>query len=280
MRSKIKKTVLCALMLLLSLPALAQEQKESVYERIMRTGTIRCGYFTFPPLSVKNTETKAMSGLAIDIFNKMAANMNLKVEWTEEVGFDALIPGLQTNRYDAVCTPMWPTAARAREVEFSQPFFFAVLGVWVRADETRFTKLEDINDPAITITGVDGQIEQTVHDEQFPKAKMLALPGGTDFSQQMLNVVTGKADVTFVDLIAGAQFEANNPGWLKNIAADHPLRIFPFSIAVRGGETRLKNMLDQAVLELHHTGYIERKLASYDPQHYLLPVAKSHGERK
>lgn len=269
------------LVLLLSVPAAfaADGGTGSAYDRVIRTGTIRCGYFLFPPLSMKDPNTGALSGLAVDVFNKLGDNLGLKVDWTEEVSFAGLIPGLQTGRYDAVCTPMWPTAARAREVEFTEPEFFAALGVWVRADDDRFTgHLEAIDDPSVTIVGVDGQIEQTVRDEQFPKAKMQSLPGGTDFTQQMMDVVSGKADVTFVDKAAGALFEAAHPGKVKNIAAE-PLRVFPFSVAVPGGEIRLKNMLDVAVRELGNTGYIERKLKVYDPDGSFMPVAKPYAAR-
>lgn len=245
---------------------------ETAYERIIRTGVVRCGYFLFPPLAMKDPNTNALTGVTIDIFNKLAKNLNLKVDWAEEVSFAGLVPGLQTGRYDAICTPMWPTAARAREVEFIAPQFFAALGVWVRVDDDRFTNnLSALNKEDVTISGIDGQIEQTVHDDQFPKAKMLSLPGGTDFSESMLNVVTKKADATFVDRAAGDLFAKTHPGKLKNIASQ-PLRVFPFSIAVMGGETRLKNMFDTAMNELHNTGYIKRKLDEYDPGNHFLPV--------
>lgn len=253
-------------------PATEPDKSETAFDRVVRTGTIRCGYFLFPPLAMKDPNTNDLTGITVDIFNRLGKNLNLKVEWTEEVDFAGLIPGLQTGRYDAICTPMWPTAARAREVEFITPQFFAALGVWVRADDDRFTNnIPALNDESITISGIDGQIEQTIHDDQFPKAKMVSLPGGTNFSESLLNVAAKKADVTFVDRAAGALFAEKHPGKLKDIA-DSPLRVFPFSIAVMGGETRLKNMMDIAIDELHNTGYIQRKLDEYDPDRYFLPV--------
>ena len=270
-----KKFLLSLLLLTLAAPAWAgdNKDKESAFDRIIRTGTIKCGYFTFPPLSIKDANSGKLSGITVDIFNQAAKNMGLKVDWAEEVSFAGLIPGLQTKRYDAVCTPMWPTAARGREVAFITPEFYAALGVWVRADDKRFTNnIDAINSPSVTIVGIDGQIEQSVHDEQFPNAAFYSLPGGTDFSQEMMDIVSKKADVTFVDKAAGALFEERHPGKIKNITKT-PLRVFPFSIAVQGEEIRLKNMLDVAIQELHNTGYIERKLQQYDPAHHFLPVA-------
>jgi len=276
-----KALVFSLLFALITQTSHAEDERDTVYHRIMKTQTIRCGYFLFPPLSILDPNTKKLSGLSVDIFNKMGESLGLKVVWAEEVSFAGLIPGLQTNRYDAVCTPMWPTAARAREVEFVVPTYFAALGVWVRKDDDRFTKdINSLNDPSVTISGIDGQIEQTVHDEQFPKSKMMSLPGGTDFSESMLNVVTKKADVTFVDQAAGALFDEKHQGKLKNIATQKPLRVFPFSIAVLGGEVRLKNMLDVASQEGVNTGYIERKMKEYDPNGLFLSAAPAHVLRK
>ena len=270
-----RKIAILIILTLFTTEAVANEAV-STFDRIIKSGKIRCGYFLFPPLAMIDPETGELSGITVDIFNQIGKNLSLEVEWTEETTFAGLFPGLKTNRYDVICTPTWPTAGRAREAEFVTPQFYAALGVWVRADDDRFTKnFEALNDPSVTVSGVDGQIEQTVRDEQFPKAKMLSLPGGSEFGQQMMNIVTGKADVTFIDKAAGALFAQQHPGKIKNIA-EEPLRVFPFSVAVDGGEIRLKNMLDIATEELHNMGFIERKLKEWDPDKHFLSVAKPY----
>jgi polar amino acid transport system substrate-binding protein len=232
---------------------------ETAYQRILRTGTIRCGYFLFEPMARKGADGR-LSGIDVRLFNKMAENMRLKVNWAEEVNFADSIAGLETGRYDALCTPTWPTAARAREVTFIAPQFYAGLGIWVRQDDHRFDDdWNKINSPDVTISGIDGQIEREIHDQTFPRAKMLELPAMTDYSLSLLNVANGKADVTFVDYIAGFLFNRSHPDHpLRNIAATRPFRVFPFTIAVRSSETQLANWLNTASRELVNSGVVQQ----------------------
>jgi ABC-type amino acid transport substrate-binding protein len=47
--------------------------------------------------------------------------LNLKVEWTEEVGFGQMIEGLSARRYDIVGSGIWQNAARSEQADFSLP---------------------------------------------------------------------------------------------------------------------------------------------------------------
>ncbi|MCB1556441.1 MAG: hypothetical protein KDJ15_03915, partial [Alphaproteobacteria bacterium] len=40
---------------------------DSGYDRVMRTGTIRCGYIAFPPYLMQDLNTGEFSGLAYDL---------------------------------------------------------------------------------------------------------------------------------------------------------------------------------------------------------------------
>ena len=93
-----------------SLPQTAA--KESVYDRVMRTGTIRCGYNTEPPFVVIDPNTRKVSGAGVDIVEEMGKLLGLKVEWAEQVGWDMMAAGLQNGRYDLACNGKWVLAHR------------------------------------------------------------------------------------------------------------------------------------------------------------------------
>ena len=83
--------------LLLTTPAFAE--KESVYDRVMRTGVIECGYFVEPPFTIRNEATGEFSGIAVDLIELIARDLNLKVEWKEQISF-ATFP-------DRFCIPVF-----------------------------------------------------------------------------------------------------------------------------------------------------------------------------
>ncbi|NND65343.1 MAG: hypothetical protein HKM24_05195, partial [Gammaproteobacteria bacterium] len=55
------------------------EAKESVAQRVQRTGVLRCGYNVNPPMLVADANTGEITGFTPDIVNRMAELMHLKV---------------------------------------------------------------------------------------------------------------------------------------------------------------------------------------------------------
>ncbi|MCB1555938.1 MAG: hypothetical protein KDJ15_01355 [Alphaproteobacteria bacterium] len=49
----------------------ADKQKEPVYERVIRTEQIRCGYAMSPPVLVMDPNTKELSGLDVDLWTEI-----------------------------------------------------------------------------------------------------------------------------------------------------------------------------------------------------------------
>src|ERR1700735_3304508 len=79
------------------LPQSASSVKTATaYERVMRTGTIRCGYVRWYPYFTKELKTGELSGLNYDAMAAIGEELDLKIEWAEEVGWGNLGEGLKT----------------------------------------------------------------------------------------------------------------------------------------------------------------------------------------
>ena len=98
--------------------------------------TIRVGYIVYPPLLEKNPTTGKFSGISYDIVEAVAKKLNLKTEWTEEVGWGTALEGLNTNRYDILGTQMWPNEAREKVVMFSVAPMNSVIYPYVKKGDT------------------------------------------------------------------------------------------------------------------------------------------------
>ncbi len=242
------------------------EAKESTYDRILRTGTIRCGYYLYKPASQMDAQTGELSGFTIDIMNEIAKRLSLNIEWAEEATFGNMVEGLKAGRYDAACTPLWMASARAREAEFSMDMLFSGIGIFVRADDMRFSadNLERINDPDIKIATMDGDVTEMIANEDFPDAAHFSIPNNTEYNQVFMNVQDRKADIVFADLNAANQFMASHPGALKNIVPDNPVRVFPFTMVYAKGEQELKEMFDVVIRELVNSRFIEKTVKKWE----------------
>jgi len=239
--------------------------KQSLYDRVIQSGKIRCCYIVYPPDCIKDPNTGKLSGIGVEALELVAKKLGLKVEWTEEVGTATMLEGLITGRYDMMGAAVWTNAQRAKRAAFSKPMYFTVVSAFARKKDNRFKgHLERINSPNVKISIIDGETGQVIADADFPKASRLSMPQMTDFSQNMLNVATGKADVAFADSFCGARYVRNNPGILENINPQKPVRIYPNCWMFNRGEFEFKEMLDTVLDEVINSGAMDKIISKYE----------------
>lgn len=240
----------------------------SVRDQIMQSGKIRVGYVNVSVGFNVDPKTKEKSGIFVDVLEEMAKNMALKVEYVEEVGWGTMIAGLQTKRYDMIASPVWPNSNRAKQTTFSNPVYYSAIGIWVRQDENRFSPdggWASLNEPGIKLGAIDGSTGEKIAQTQFPHAKLLSYPESVGEGQLFLDVTTGKVDAFFEEPAKGFLYVKNNPGKIKNIAADKPVKVFPNVFLLPGGDYRMKEMIDTALAEVENSGFVERILRKYEP---------------
>src|SRR3989344_1969059 len=241
-------------------------QSSAVYDRVMKSGVIRAGYIIYPPGSYKDPNTGKLSGVFVEALEGAASNMDLKVEWVEEVSWGSMIEGLNAGRYDLIGTQVWANSTRAKFVDFSVPLFYSGIGVFVRSNDDRFDgDLSKINSSSVRIATIDGEMSAIIAKQDYPHAQTVSHPQLSDNSQILLDVATGKADVTFVEPYIADLFLANNAGTLRNLVIQRPIRIFPNTMLVPTGDIRFKTMLDTALTELLNTGYVDELMLKYVP---------------
>lgn len=239
---------------------------ETTYDRVMRTKTIRCGYAVFAPYLIKDANTGEFSGIYYDYMSALAKSLDLKIEWAEEIGYGDMLAALEANRFDAFCNFTWPTATRARVIDFSQPIFYDYLIVLARADDMRFDdQLSALNDANITISVWEGATPEKAARADFPLAKILATPQVADTAQQLVNVVEKKADVVIVPAVAAYDFMRHNPGRLRVVKTDKPYRMYGNAFAFARGQDEFRRMIDIATSDLMNNGVIEEIIRKYEP---------------
>jgi polar amino acid transport system substrate-binding protein len=157
------------------------EQRASVFERVQKSGVLRCGYNIEEPDLQVDPNTGKIFGIAPDIVERMAQLLGWKVEWTEQVGWSEMTAGLQADRYDLVCVGKWVFASETRGGAFTMPIFYTAVDAYGRADETRFDdKLGNLNSPEFSIATIDGEFNDYTAKDKFPKAQRVELPALAD----------------------------------------------------------------------------------------------------
>jgi ABC-type amino acid transport substrate-binding protein len=250
-------------------PALTgkNQARESLYDRIMRSGKIRCAYGVYSPGCMKDLNTGKLSGIGVEVMELAAKKLGLAIDWTEEVAWGTMIEGLGTNRYDIIILPIWPHASRAKVAAFSRPLYYSPLFAYVQSGrrEIAGSNLSRFNSPAYTIATLDGATAQVIANEDFPKARQFSLPQQADVAQLLLAVSSGKADLTFTEPADVQRFLKYNPHTLQPVSLVKPVRVFANCWMFRRGENEFKAMLDTVLDEVINSGAMEKIIAKYEP---------------
>jgi polar amino acid transport system substrate-binding protein len=266
-----KKILLSLLLITLSFPVMAEEdKKESAFDRVMRTGVLRCGYYVFPPITNRDANTNDLSGFSVDMMNRLAERASLKIEWTEEVTFGNWVPAMQANRFDAVCTPMWPDLPQAKVVSFTHSLFFAGKYPAVLEKNPKINSkmtIKDLNNETFTFVAQEGNMTLNTTKSAVPNAKLYVLPAMADGGEYYQAIATKKADAVITDANGMGQWNANNPeNRMIFLDMSHPITLQQFPLVVKRGESDLLEFLNLAIDEMNNAGEIDKILKKWEPE--------------
>ncbi len=250
---------------------------ESVFDRVMRTKTLRCGYFLEAPLTIKDSNSDELSGIVVDLTEKLAKDWGVEVEWAEEINASTMIEGLNTNRYDMLCASIWQITSRTAHIDHSIPYIYTPIGAYTRIDDNRFDgDLAKVNDKKNKIVGIDGDGAFILAKKRFPNAEITLLPQFSNHSEMLMNVADGKADIAFSILPIFEGYNKNNPNRLKNITKDEPFYAMGNSFAFKRGEFALKSMVDTSIDTYIQSGELDDIINKWDEKNQLYKVGKPY----
>lgn len=233
--------------------------RETAYERVMRTGVLRCGYGVAPPWMYVDVNSGEVKGVMADIARDMAESLELKLEWVE-TDWGQIAISLQSSKIDAMCAGLWSAPVRGKHMLFTRPFAYSFIVPIIRVGDHRFDKgLAALNDPNITIAINDGDMSDIAARRYFPQAKRQSVIslGTTGDDRLFVDVAEGKADVTLSTPDIMGTFEKANPEKLRGLTEFGPVETFGNVFAVASGEMDLLYMLDNGLNQLLLNGRIQ-----------------------
>ncbi|MFA6279253.1 MAG: transporter substrate-binding domain-containing protein [Bdellovibrionales bacterium] len=246
-------------------PTTTSTVKETAFERVIRTNTLRCAYLVMPPQFSRDPNTGAFSGVSYDIVMEAAKRLSLKVDWVEEVNFMTVPEGFKTNRYDSFCFSGYRWTPWSRVMEYTSPLFYSTTSVYVRADDHRFdANLKAINNPSVKIVISDGgEASAFIREADFPLSSSVSLPANIDHSLMLETVATKKADVALFNPLEAMPYLVSNPDKLRRVESP-PIRAYAHALSFAKGEHDLTSMFDVVLNEMSDDGTINKVLDKYE----------------
>ena len=274
-----KKILLAAIVLFAALPAFAAE-KETAFERVIKSNTLRCGYGSWEPGVYKDPASGEMKGLFVEILEEAARMAKIKIEWTAEIDWGQISQALQSGKIDAFCAGMAADAARAKQLSYTTPMSYWSFDIIVRADDKRFPSnrplsLSDINKAEFSTAYTEGDVLETIKQTELPDVKGVPLPPLGTPADNIMNVLTKKTDfVVFPRVMIQNYEKANGAGKLRLLEMATPLRVYGNVLAVDIHERELTGFLNAALIELIASSSYDRIMTKYEkdyPGAFLRP---------
>lgn len=251
--------------------------KETAYERVKRTGVLRCGYATLPPMIMVDPKTREVSGMDHEIIELVAKKMGLKVEWTAETGYGTSQVGVASGKFDMFCNASWLDTRRAMAASLSRPMYYNPMFPVVRYEDKRFdANLGILNNPQYIIAGLDNDPTMDVALQDYPLAKKFGWSELVSYAEAVESLLGNKADIFFSSYPTAADYIQKNPNKIRFLI-DNPVRIFPVGYQLPA-DAKFKAVFDVALGEVILSGTMDKILQKYlgtDPRNYL-PVNKEY----
>ncbi|MDR3423971.1 MAG: transporter substrate-binding domain-containing protein [Alphaproteobacteria bacterium] len=244
--------------------------KESTYDRVMRTGTIHCGYSVWKPLMWVDPNSNKKIGIFPDLIEAIGKRLGLKIIWQEELGWGTVVESVKSGRVDMACAGYWLQPNRFKYVASSTPLFYAPIYVWGRESETRFKNLQDLNSDQVTVGDTDGGATLEIVKQRFPKAKILSLSELSTNVDLIESLITKKVDFVTDDATTFQDYAEKYPNKVKNLFPDQPVGLFPAVMLLPPDDPHFKQMIDDAMRSLEYDGTLDAILSAYHMENGFL----------
>ena len=214
---------------------------DSSLAKVRKAGVLRVGYSQTGPWFYKDAKTGELGGIYKDAVERLAKEMEVKVEW-KEVTFQNSTVGLRRNDYDLYGSSLTYTLPRALVVDYVGPLWAKGSLLMVHKDNAaRFKTIADFNDPKVTFSVVAGGSEEPRIPMLFPNAKLITTAGQVVLGAEPVRAK--KADV-WMSGDSDVLLFAKRNNWAHVFDPGTPIDKRPNTWAVRYGDSEWKHFLD------------------------------------
>ncbi|WP_353930446.1 transporter substrate-binding domain-containing protein [Okeanomitos corallinicola TIOX110] len=183
------------------LPAFSQTPNSEINSARIEQKKFKVGITGSAPFVVKSSDNQ-YQGISLDIWQQFTQAQNLEYEFIPQQNVESGINGIKKGELDVVIGPISITAERRQEVDFSQPFYIAQIGVLVPSEAPSLwsrlkpffgiATLSSIGFICLSLFIVGNLIwlaEHRQNSEQFPKSYINGVGNGMWFAVVTLTTV-------------------------------------------------------------------------------------------
>jgi arginine/ornithine transport system substrate-binding protein len=220
----------------------------------------------YPPLSMKTADGK-LTGFDIDIANALCTQMKAKCTFVES-DFDALIPGLNARKFDAVIASVSITDERKKVVSFSDRYYQTPTRI--------IAKTGTVDGSVASLKGkrvgvLRGSVQHLYAKDVLGKAGAKVIAYGNQ-NETFLDLRAGRLDALVTDAIQGEysflkRAEGKGFAFVGPVLKDKKYFDEGMGVVFRKSDNDLREQFNKALKDIVKNGTykkVEGKYFSYD----------------
>ena len=199
-------------------------------------------------------ESDKLVGYDVEIGEKIAEKLGVKVNFVES-GWDSLLAGVESGRYDMIINGVDVDETRQAKYELSTPYSYNRTVVIVRSDDDSIQKMEDLNG------------KSTANTLQSTYANVAEGYGASvqpvdDFIQTIELLTSGRIDATLNAEVSFFDYLSTHPDAPVKIAC-YDSETTAQAVVMPKGETALREAVDKALAEMRADGTLTALSVKY-----------------
>jgi arginine/ornithine transport system substrate-binding protein len=217
---------------------------------------------TYQPFTFKTADGKP-TGFDVDIAEALCNEIKRKCVYVEQV-WDGMIPGLQAKKYDVIISSMSITEERLQAVDFTDKYYNTPSRIVVKTG-TPFTDAASLKGKKIGV--LKGSTQEKYAMGELKTAGVSVVPYEAQ-DQVYLDIKSGRLDGTVADRVEVTGGFLSKPegagyGFVGPVLAEAKYFGTGAGVALRKGETALKDELNAAIKTIRSNGVYETVSKKY-----------------
>lgn len=194
------------------------------------------------PLNYK--ENNELVGFDVEIGKEIAKRIGLEANPVTNP-WETIIQGLRGEKYDAIIGSMTATEERAKQVDFSDPYYISGATVFISSKNEEIKTLDDLKGKTIGVTTASTYVEDakmfTDDIKEFP-SEIFALQ----------DLPPGRLDAVITDKIVG--ISAMQESGIEIQTLGEEIKREEIAVAINKGNTALLEAINKAIAEMVEDG--------------------------
>ena len=226
----------------------------STLDDIVQSGVLKVGTTgDFPGWSFKNPETDEYEGFDIDVANKLAESMGVKVEFVA-TDWKNLVSGVVSNKYHMTSSASI-TAQRAITAGYSDSYYgTGTVAMTLQKNLESIDSWEKINDSGIKVAVTLGTVFEGEAKKSFPDSQIVSVEAP---AREYQEVLSGRADVSLTSKVDAIKLVNLYPE-LSIVNLNEPKNAKLFAILLPRGDQEWINYINHWIADQKNKGFFSQ----------------------